>query len=208
MKNLKMLGLAAIAALGLMAFVGAGTASATTLSTDAAGTVHYEVGQEIHATLKTGTSALLEDTSNNPIATCTGSTVKGKIEDPVVETAGKKFPSGTWVTGAISALTWSGCSQTTTTTATGSLEIMKTGADEGEIVGKNSKVTLSVFGVSCVYGTSPEGTKIGTVKGGEAPELSISASIPRVEGGFLCPSTGRWTATYIITTPHALHIVE
>jgi hypothetical protein len=217
MNHLKMLGLAVIAALGLMAFVGAGTASATTLATDAAGTINYEVGTEIHSSLKPKTSALLEDTLGNPIATCTESTVKGKLETPAVETNGKKYPSGTWVGGKISALTWGGCSQTTDSISTseeggvkyyGSLEIMKTGADEGEVIGKNSKVTLGVFGISCVYGTSPEGTKLGTVKGGSGAELVINAVIPKVEGGFACPSTGRWTATYVLTAPHAVHIVE
>jgi hypothetical protein len=198
MKHLKMLGLAAIAALGLMAFVGAGTASATTLSTDAAGTVKYGTTTEIHSTLKVGTSALLEKLNGEKIATCTGSTTKGTLSTA----------TGTWVGGAIGTLTWEGCSQTTDNLANGSLEIMKTGADEGEVVGKGSKVTVSVFGVSCVYGTSTEGTKIGTIKGGEAPELVISAILPRIEGGFLCPTEGRWTATYVVTSPHALHIVE
>jgi hypothetical protein len=212
MKNLKMLGLAAIAALGLMAFVGAGTASATTLSTDAAGTVKYGVGTEISSSLKAETSALLETTAGEKIATCTTSSVGGKITTA----------TGTWVTGTLESLTWGdpegkNCSQPTKSLVTeevegkkyyGKLEIMKTGADEGEVVGKNSSVTLSVFGVSCVYGTSAEGNKLGTVKGGEAPELVINAVLPKKEGGFLCPSSGRWTATYIVTTPHALHVVE
>ena len=196
-----MLGLAAIAALGLMAFVGAGTASATTLSTDAAGTVKYAAGQEIHSTLKSGNSAILANTAGETIATCTTSTVKGNIVTA----------TGTWVSGSISSLTWGQeggkCSQTTDTLANGSLEIMKTGADEGEVIGKGSKVTLSIFGVSCVYGTG-EGTKLGTIKGGEAPELIIKAALARIEGGFLCPTTGTWTATYVVTTPHAVHIVE
>jgi hypothetical protein len=210
MKHLKMLGLAAIAALGLMAFVGAGTASATTLATDAAGTIHYEVGTVIHATLKEGTSAKLESGSTT-IATCTKSTVQGAIEDPVVETEiegkKKKFPSGTWITGAISKLTWEGCSQTTDNVSLGSLEIMKTGSDEGEVVGKGSQVTLTAFSTSCTYGTG-EGTKLGTIKGGEAPEMVISAELPKTAGSFLCPSVGRWTATYVVTSPHAVHIVE
>jgi hypothetical protein len=198
MTHLKMLGLAAIATLGLMAFVGAGTASATTLSTDAAGTVKYAVGQEIHLTFRAGFSIAWVSTGGETIATCTGSTVKGTIGTA----------TGTSVSVSISSLTWSGCSQTTTTTANGSLEIMKTGTDEGEVIGKNSKVTLGIFGVSCVYGTSAEGTKLGTIKGGTGAELVADAAIPRVEGGFLCPSSIRWKAWFIITTPHAVHIVE
>jgi hypothetical protein len=199
MKHLKTLGLAAIAALGLMAVVGVGTASATTFATDAAGTIKYAVGTEIHETQKSGTSGLWEKTNGEKIATCTGSTLKTTIESN---------NTGTWVGGAISTLAWEGCSQTTDNLANGSLEIMKTGTDEGEVVGKNTKVTLSVFGVSCVYGTSPEGHKLGTIKGGEAPELVISAVLPRIEGGFLCPTTAHFTWTGIVTSPHALHFVE
>lgn len=54
MNHLKILGFAAVTALGLMAFIGTGTASATTLSTDAAGTAKYPVGTTFHATLKAG----------------------------------------------------------------------------------------------------------------------------------------------------------
>jgi hypothetical protein len=198
MKHLKMLGLAAIAALGLMAFVGAGTASATTLSTDAAGTIKYAVGTEIHSSLKPETSATLNTTSGSLIATCTSSTTKGKIEGS---------NTGATVGGKISVLEWGGCSQTTDNLALGSLSIKKTGSDEGEVIGSGSEVTLGVFGVSCVYGTG-EGTKLGTLKGGEAPELSINAALPKISGGFLCPGSGTWVAKYTVTSPHALHIVE
>jgi hypothetical protein len=209
MKHLKMLGLAAIAALGLMAFVGAGTASATTLATDVAGTIHYEAGTVIHSTLKPETSALLETTGGAEIATCTGSTVQGKLEDPVVETAGKKFVSGTWITGAIEKLTWEGCNQTTDNVNLGSLEIMQIGTeDRGEVRSKGSNVTLGVFGVSCTYGTG-EGTILGNISGGEAPVLTINAILARSAGNtLLCPASGRWTATYIVTSPHTVHIVS
>jgi len=196
MKHLKMLGLAAIAALGLMAFVGAGTASATTLATDSAGTIKYAAGTTLHATLETGTSATLTDTSGNTIATCTGSTVHGTIGTA----------SGTWVEGANSSLTWEGCNQTTDTVNLGSMDIMQTTGDEGEVRSTGSNVTLQIFGVSCTYGTG-EGTKLGTITGGEAPTMKITATIPKTAGGFLCPSTGIWHASFIITSPHAVHIV-
>jgi hypothetical protein len=208
MKHLKMLGLAAIAALGLMAFVGAGTASATTLSTDAAGAIHYEAGTEIHMTLKSGTSLLTETTGGAEIATCTGSTIKWKLEDPVVETAGKKFVSGTWVTGAINALAWEGCSQTTDNVTLGSLEIMRTTGDAGTIVGKGTNVTFGVFGVSCTYGTN-EGTALGTIHGGAAPELAINVILARSAGNtLLCPASARLTGAYMFTSPHEVHIVS
>ena len=197
MKHLKTISVAAIAALGLMAFVGAGTASATTLSTDAAGTVKYTAGTETHWSIVPGSFREWVSTNGEIIATCTESTTKGSIGTA----------TGNRVGGAISTLAMGGCSQTTDALAGGTLEIMKTGSDEGEIVGKGTKVTLAVFGVSCVYGTG-EGTKLGTIKGGEAPEVTINAAMPRIEGGFLCPGSVRYRIKEVVTSPHALHIVE
>jgi hypothetical protein len=66
-------------------------------------------------------------------------------------------------------------------------------------------VTLGIFGTSCTYGTG-EGTELGTITGGTSPHLTITATIPRIAGGFLCPSTGVWHATFVVTSPHELHI--
>lgn len=192
-----MLGLAAVTALSLMAFVGAGTASATTLSTDAAGTFYYSVGTEILLSLKAGTSATFDMTAGGEIATCAETTIKG-----AVGTA-----TGTWVRGNISVWIAGGCKQTSDITTLGSLEVMKTGEDKAEVVGRGSTVTIQLFGLTCAYGTG-EGTKLGTITGGEASELLINAVIQKLEGPIFCPNTGRWTATYVVTTPHALHFVE
>ncbi|MGN6275722.1 MAG: DUF6531 domain-containing protein, partial [Solirubrobacterales bacterium] len=64
---------------------------------------------------------------------------------------------------------------------------------------------MVIFGVSCTYGTGT-GTTLGTLKGGEEPLLSISASVPKTAGGFLCPSTATWSAEYVVTEPHALFV--
>jgi hypothetical protein len=181
-----------------MAVVGVGTASATTLSTDAAGTVKYAVGQETHWSIAPGSFIEWVSTGGSEIATCTESTTKGSIEGS---------NTGTSVGGSIAVKTWGGCSQTTDNLALGSLSITKTGTDEGSVVGKGSKVTLGVFGVSCVYGTG-EGTTLGTIKGGEAPELVVNAALPKIEGGFLCPGSAIYRIREVVTTPHALHIVS
>jgi hypothetical protein len=188
MKYLKMFGLAAIAAMGLMAFVGASTASAD-LYTDKAKTIKYKTGTTISATLATGKSASLKS-GETTIATCTGGTVHGKTTNE----------TGT-VSGTIESLTWSGCSQTTHTVAKGTLSI----STAGVVTGKGNSVTLGVFGTSCTYGTG-EGTTLGTLVSGETPVLKINANIPRTSGGFLCPATGTWEAEYIVTTPHALYV--
>jgi hypothetical protein len=196
MKHLKMLGLAAIAAMGLMAFIGAGTASATTLFTNSNLTGPYAKGTTIHSTLTTGKSAILTDGSGNTLVTCTESTVKGKTS----------AESGSPLEGTIEVLTFGGCSTTVDVLAKGSLSIEKTGTNEGSVSGKGSEVTVNIFGVSCTYGTGA-GTKLGTITGGAAPVLNIAAvGLTKVAGGFLCPSNAGWDATYTVTEPHAVFI--
>jgi len=193
MKYLKTLGLAAIAAMALMAFVGAGTASATTLNN---GTETLKTGSAIASSLITGTSADLKDTTGATIATCTGSSVSGKTTNE----------TGEKVNGNIESLTWTGCSQTTDTLANGTLSIKRTGENEGEVSSKGFTVTLGIFGVTCTYG-SGEGIKIGFVKGGSRARWIIKTVLRLFGGGFLCPSTAAWEAEYEVTTPATLNIV-
>jgi hypothetical protein len=194
MKYVKVIGLAACAAMALMAF-GVGTASATTLFTNEAKTIAYPAGTTLHATLVPGTTATLENTVKEPIATCTGSTVHGTTSNT----------SGAAVTGAIGTLTWEGCSQTTHTVAKGSLDVAFTSGTSGDVTGTGNQVTLGIFGVTCTYGTG-EGTKLGSVTGGAEPKMKINAVVNKTAGGFLCPTTGIWTAEYVLTAPHALFV--
>jgi hypothetical protein len=110
MKHLKMLGLALVAAAALMAF--AGPASATTV-TSPAGT---EYTGEIYATATS--SLLLQAGFSN--ATCTESTVKGKVESN----------GGAAASGNISFLSFSGCNFTLDVLSGGSLEVESTGENQ------------------------------------------------------------------------------
>ncbi|MDQ3726101.1 MAG: hypothetical protein M3335_09505 [Actinomycetota bacterium] len=194
MKHLKMLGLAAIAAMGLMAFVGAGTASATTLFTDSAKTIHYPAGTTVDLSMATGKSSLSKSGSTT-IATCTGGTFHGKTANTTGERIQIKNEN----------VTWTGCSQTTHTVSNGSLEIGWTSGTSGEVIGKATQWTYGIFGTSCTYGFG-EGVKLGTLTGASAAALKINANVPRTAGGFLCPSTTTWEAEYVITVPHAIYI--
>lgn len=196
MKHLKMLGLGVIAAMGLMALVGAGAASATTLFTDSNLMTPYASGTSFHLTLSSGSSSLFTGGSGEALITCSVSTIKGKTSNE----------TGTTVSGSIAALTWGSCSTTLDTIKTGSLSIEEISTDEGRIVGRNSEWTYDIFGVSCTYGTGI-GTTLGTITGGEAPKFSIkSVSLTKTAGGFLCPTTAGWDAEYTFTEPHELHI--
>jgi hypothetical protein len=104
-------------------------------------------------------------------------------------------------------LTWSGCSQTTHTTAGGTLDIMYTSGTSGEVVGTGFGVTVFIFNVTCTY-SAGEGTKLGTLTGGSAPILKIETTVKKTAGGIFCPSTAGWDAEYVVTTPHALYVAE
>jgi hypothetical protein len=197
MKHLKMLVLAPVAALGLMALAGAGTASATTLFTDSAHTIDYPVGTTLHFTQVPGTTTVETGTEGSTLSTCTNSTIHATTLNT----------TGTWIVANIDAFTWENCNQTTDTVTGGKLEIMWTAGTSGEVVGVNTSWTTAIFGVSCTYGFGA-GTKLGTIVSGSAPVLKINATIPKVAGGFLCPSTEVIHGEYFLTTPHAMYITD
>ncbi|MDQ3724680.1 MAG: hypothetical protein M3335_02115 [Actinomycetota bacterium] len=206
MKYIKMLGLAAVAAAALMAFVGAGTASATTLCTatetpcataNQINAVHDNI---IKATLS-GT-AVLERTSGEALASCTVGGMEGKITNG--------GGSSATVSGDLTALTWgakgAGCNQTVHTVKLGELEIHHiAGTDNGTVTAKNTEVTVEIFGVSCTYG-SGAALHLGTLTGGKSPVLHINAVVNKTAGGFLCPEDARWTATYNVTQPTPIYV--
>src|SRR4051794_27258140 len=100
MKHLKILGLALVAAAALTAVVGMGTAAANPtelyIGHTTAGKTDNTGGVELHSTLKTGTSALLSDTSGELADTCKVSTVAGTTTNTTANP----------LDGNISALTW------------------------------------------------------------------------------------------------------
>jgi hypothetical protein len=197
MKYVKMLGLAAVAAMALMAF-GAGTASATTLEN---GTSPFSHPTIIDASL--AATATLETTGGTTLVTCTGGTIEGEASTgSATET----------VSGSVSTanLTWSGCSATVDTTQGGELEIHHiAGTSNGTLTGRTFEVTVNVFG-SCTYGLSNNDTMrhVGTLQGDDhTAKMEISTIVfERTEDKFLCPNEARWTATYHVTTPTGLTV--
>ena len=200
MKYLKIIGLAAVAAMALTAFVGAGTASAQTLYTYTTPSENdpTPVATELVSTLEAGTSAILKDTLGGVNDTCTGSEVKGKIGTNTTTDAG----------GAISHLTFTGCSHTTHVLANGELEIKNiAGTTNGTVVSKGAQVTIksTIFGVSCTANTGA-GTTIGTLTGAKAHTAKATMDINGVitlENG--CGDS-TWTGKYEVTSPVGLTV--
>ncbi len=204
MKYVKMLGLAAVAAMALMAFVGAGTASATvlcktTLTTGcAAAGQDYPAGTKIHATSEG--SAVLETTGGVVLDTCTGSTVKGKTSN----TGG----ASETVSGPIEELAWGACSRTTNTLKLGSLEVHHiAGTDNGTLTATGGiEVTiLTIFG-TCTFGTGAN-LDIGRVTGGAPATIDTDKTVvPKIAGNAACPAHGVWNANFIVTEPTPLYV--
>ena len=196
MKYVKMLGLAAVAAMALMAFVGAGTASATEIYK---GAETLKSGTVIDASLS-GT-ATLTTTEGTLLDTCTAGTVKGT-------TTNNGGGAGVAVEGHITELTWTNCTEPTSTTAKGTLKINFTSGKNGTVVAGSTATEVSVnttiFG-TCVFSISSGGT-IGTLTGSTTGNATfdINANATRKTG--LCPSSAVWTGTYIVTSPSPFHV--
>jgi len=205
MKYVKILGLAAIAAAALMAFIGAGTASATVLcsTTTTPCTSKWPAGTALEFSIVSGGSAKLVTTDEKTtLDTCTGSTVKGSLTNAgsATETASGPVEKAN--------LTWSGCSFPTNTTQGAGLEVHAiTGSDNGTVTASGEfRVTINtvLFG-SCVYGVTA-GTDLGTLTGttptrtdGVFDANAIASKLTGSEAA--CPATSKWTAEYTMTKP-------
>jgi len=192
MKHIKMLGLAGLAAMAVMAFVAAGTASATELYS---GATTLKAGTEITATLN-GT-ATLTTTEGTVLDTCSGGEVKGKTSNSGSSTETVK--------GDISALTWTSCTEPTSTLNRGGLEIHWTSGLNGTITSINSSggvasevtVNTTIFG-SCVF-TIASGNTIGTLTGTTSGDASFDINAVATRKSGLCPASAKWVGTYKVT---------
>jgi len=200
MKYVKMLGLAVGAAAAFMAFVGAGSASATVLcntnSTPCASKIG--AGTEIKSQLAAGTVANLH--AGFAEIKCEESNVTGKVEK-----AGSATES---VKGPISLLTFGKCTGRVNVKKAGTLEInWISGTMNGTLTSEGAEVEVEQAGVTCTYGT-PTPKTIGPVAGGSPATLTASAELTKISGGFLCANPAHWEAKYIVTSPNPLFVAE
>ena len=200
MKYIKMLGLAAVAAMASMAFLGANSASATVLCKTpnltegcAASGWDYPKGTVIDASVEAGTTLRLKNTSGTTLMTCTASTVRGETTN----TGG----SSETVDGNLSVLTFEACDSTIHIVKLGLLEVhWLPGTDNGTLTSKDAEVTITIFGVSGGYSTF-NGTDVGIATGGSMGTGDFDAIVKKSNGGFLCPETAVWEGKYTITEP-------
>jgi hypothetical protein len=198
MKKLELFVLALATTLGLMVLAGAGVSQATVLcTTESSGCIMtYPSATAIGLSLKSGTTMALKNTSGSLEATCTGGAVSGKSG---AETA-------TAIPVELSEWSWSSCSQTTDTVASGSLEVdLIKGTHNGTVTGKGTEWKFTLSGVNCTFGTGT-GTDLGTLTSGAGAVLDVNAVINKTAGSFLCPSTVLLEAQFVVTEPHALYV--
>ena len=207
MKYLKMLGLAAIAVMGLTALLGAGSASATVLCktyvTPCLTGGDYGAGTEIHATTAAGATVVLKDTAGNVLNTCKSSTINGKTTNTGSATE--------TVVGNIELISFSECTNSIALLNLGGFEIHYVGPKtKGSFTSSKAKATTSTVFGSCIYGTG-SGAELGVMESDEMTEaeLNVEAVLTKEEGSAaLCPGDIRWVAKYSITKPKPLYFKE
>lgn len=213
-----MLGLAAVAAMAVIAFIGAGSASATVLCKVTPTPNTTEAKCPAASTYGPGT--VIEATSTNPTltaepvgVTCTHSIVKG-------ETTTTGGASST-VLGTMTTFDFTGCKEklfntSCTVKSVNTSYLMElhwtSGSHNGTLTAKNhgfgepgASVSCPFVGLNCVFGAEPTvnvtGGNPATVTATEVP-LTIKA-----EGGFTeCPEEAFWDATYTVLAPKPLWV--
>ncbi len=213
MKLVKSLGLAAVAAAALMAFVGASSASATVLcktKVNAAGFCPkgwvMASGEEIHAV-----SELEKPTTTSTFKTitCDQSTFSGKVENPGSATNTVKGPIETFtVTG--------NCNCTVVIIQTGTFEVhAKDDKGDGTLTSNGLTKTVqcsSIFGpVHCLYVSENEdwGTLTGSTTTGGTATIDITAEVKpetTTKEGTLCSEEAIWHAKFSVTKPDTLDV--
>jgi hypothetical protein len=196
MKYLKMVGLAALAAMVLMAFAGAGSASAAVLCKTKTTPCNskWTKGTQLEFSLKAGTSALWRTTESLSLKTCTGAKIKGEITNEGSGTESVQIKN--------TEISWSSCTVGTVTLKPGELEIKGiTGSENGTVILKNAEFTTNdvVFG-DCKYGTGA-GADLGLITASATGDvvMDVNALLAPV-GGPCCPEVV-WTEEFTITSP-------
>jgi len=216
MRYVKMLGLAAIAAAALMAFVGASTASATVLcktpgTGETTGTTcapgwAYEAGQTFHAVFEpTEAVPKAKLTTSFKNIECSKSTVHGHLENEGSATETVKVE--------ITTLTFEECNCEVKVVHPGTLTIhWIPDTHNGTVTVDEAEVTATcstIFGnVHCIYNTGA-GISIGDLTGGNPATMDIEENnIPRLTTNSLCAEKAKWDAHYEVTEPKPLYVTD
>jgi len=208
MKYIKMFGLVAVAAVALMAFVGASSASATVFcKTTGTGTPTgttcpanqaYPAGTTTHE-VSEGAVHLTTEFQN---IECKKSIIEVEIE--------KEGGATETLKGPVKKLTFEECNCTVTVLKGGTQEFhWISGTHSGTITSSGGEVTATcntIFGTEhCIYTT--ENTDVGDVTGGEEAAVDIEGNeVIRLPTSGLCAGQGNWHGHYKVESPKPLYI--
>jgi len=209
MKCVKMLGLASVAAVALVAFAGASSASATVLckttpgglSTPCSANQAYPANTQLLA--EASTTVKLDTTFKT--VECSSSTIEGTTSNEGSASETVKVPVVRYAYGS--------CNCTVSVLKKGSLEIhWIEGTHKGTVTLNETETTVScstIFGtVHCIYVT--ENDSIGDITESSTPSTRavFHATGPtfRLATNALCSEEGTLTATYEIVSPAPLYI--
>jgi hypothetical protein len=203
MKYVKMLGLAAVATMALMAVLGTGSSSATVLCKEYLTPCPQGDGlgkdTQLEMSLRSGQSLTVTDIAKNLIDTCTGSIIKGKTSN-----AGSATET---IKGNVESMTYENCNATFKDLKLGTFEVHYVGPKTtGELTSIGSEVTMLVAGLSCDYGTVG-GVDLGVMESDETetPEFDEETTWKKEEGSFLCPGSIIVKGIYNITAPKKVY---
>jgi hypothetical protein len=189
-----MFGLAALAAVAAMAFVGASSAMAS------------------------GSTALCNNTSEPCNSVFTGhveaknvGTVEllgvANVKCTASKILGEALGLGAPLIIHVSELTFTSCScPVSVIDKTGLIEGLWTAADTAGGTASGFEVLVECIGVHCIFG----GVATGAVAKGGAPATITAKEVElkRLAGGFFCGSKAFWDATYQVVLPNPIHIAH
>jgi hypothetical protein len=193
MKHLKMLGLAAVAAMALTAFLGAGSASATVLCKTATNPCSetWPLGTPFDFSLE-GTG-VWEDPFNIKFQECTSATFRTQPTSKIGAAIGMKVETIHWGNPE------STCSRETLVLILGEMKVeWISGTTNGTLKDTGTRWTVG----ECTYGFT-EANTLGTIKGGKPATIEINATVLPITGS--CTVKYRWTAKFVIS-PSPLYI--
>jgi hypothetical protein len=199
MKYVKMFGLAAVAAAALMAFAGAGTASATVFCSTTAEPCpeaqKWPSGTTFDVSIPAGGSFLWEN-GGTTLDTCKNVNFRTTITNP--------GSASTTVLATNKEITWGSCTFATKTAVLGSLEVHKiSGSSAGKVTaGEEISWTINtVLWGTCIYAWKA-GKEFGELKEGKPATLVVNSTIEKVSGSNVaCPATGTLVGEMMVTEP-------
>ncbi len=198
MTYLKMLGLAAVAAVALMALAGAGSASATVLchKAETPCSQKWSKGTEPEFVVRPGTKARWASEPTT-VMECSSGDLKGSVTSAGGSSETVKIP--------LSTFSWTSCSPASSSTLeAGELEVHSiSGSANGRVTlkGFTDRMENTPFG-TCVYTSGSTGIDLGTLTASKTGEaiIDIETTLTRKEGA-LCPLTITWWEQWIQTAP-------